>query len=220
MAAAPVTSPAIILGGGGHASVVIDCLRLMKVAIIGITDPGLPAGSDHRDGVPVLGGDEVLRDYPPSEVRLVNGIGSTGDTGPRRAVFERMTAQGYDFLGVVHPDAVVSDSAAVAPSAQIMARAVVQPHARIAANSIINTGAMVDHDCEIGEHVHIAPGVVLSGGVLVGDGAHIGTGAHIKQGVRIGEKAVVGAGITVLADVPAAEILHPAKQPVWTGGVE
>ena len=214
-----MTLPAILLGGGGHASVVIDCLRLMGVEILGIADPGLPAGSEHRDGVPILGGDEVLQNYRPREVRLANGIGSIGDTGLRRSVFERMTAQGYDFLAVVHPDAVISTSAAVAPSAQIMARAVIQPHARIEANCIINTGAVVDHDCEIGDHAHGAPGAVLSGGVVVGRGAHIGTGAHIKQGVRIGENAVVGAGITVLADVPADEILHPAKHPVWTKGV-
>ena len=47
----------------------------------------------------------------------------------------------------------------------------------IGANSIVNTRASVDHDCRIGETVHIAPGVTLSGAVTIGDGTHIGTGA-------------------------------------------
>ena len=74
---------------------------------------------------------------------------------------------------------------------------------RIAENSVINTGAVVDHECIIGSHVHVAPGVTLSGGVQVGDGSHIGTGATVIQGVSIGRKALVGAGAVVLKDVPS-----------------
>ncbi|MFU7517972.1 serine acetyltransferase, partial [Clostridium sp. HCS.1] len=35
-------------------------------------------------------------------------------------------------------------------------------------NSIVNSGAIVEHDCKIGDFVHVAPGVTMSGSVAIG----------------------------------------------------
>ena len=59
-----------------------------------------------------------------------------------------------------------------------------------ARNVIVNTGAIVEHDCYVGDHVHIASGAVLAGGVVVGEGAHVGASASVRQGVRIGPGAL------------------------------
>ena len=68
-------------------------------------------------------------------------------------------------------------------------------------NVIVNTGAIVEHDCVIDSHAHIATGAKLSGTVMVGKGAHIGVGASVRQGINIGEGAIVGAGAAVVKDV-------------------
>jgi len=60
----------------------------------------------------------------------------------------------------------------------------------------------VDHECEIGAFVHLAPGVALAGRVRVGEGAFLGIGARVIPGRGIGAWAVVGAGAVVLDDVP------------------
>jgi acetyltransferase-like isoleucine patch superfamily enzyme len=60
----------------------------------------------------------------------------------------------------------------------------------------------VEHDCVIGDHVHIATGAILASTVHVAKLAHIGSGATIKQLISIGEGAVVGAGAVVVHDVP------------------
>jgi UDP-perosamine 4-acetyltransferase len=86
---------------------------------------------------------------------------------------------------------------------QIMAGTVVQPGSKIGDNTILNTRSSVDHDCEIGAHVHIAPGVTLSGGVRVHDDAHIGAGAVLIQGVEVGASSLVAAGSVVIHAVPA-----------------
>ena len=57
---------------------------------------------------------------------------------------------------MVHPAVIISKSAKVAEDTQVMAGAVVQTGAGVGPNSIINTRASVDHDCRIGETVHIA----------------------------------------------------------------
>jgi acetyltransferase-like isoleucine patch superfamily enzyme len=65
----------------------------------------------------------------------------------------------------------------------------------------VNHGAIVDHDCTVGDWAHIAPGVVLSGEVVVEEGAMVGAGAIVLPGCRIGAWAVVGAGAVVTRDV-------------------
>ncbi len=69
-------------------------------------------------------------------------------------------------------------------------------------NVLVNTGAIIEHDCAISDHAHIAPGAILCGNVTVGEGAHIGAGAVIRQGIRIGAWAIVGCGAVVVNDVP------------------
>ena len=64
----------IILGGGGHASVLIEILRLIDSDIIGIVDPFLEKGIKVKD-ITVIGSDDAVLDYPNSEVVLVNALG-------------------------------------------------------------------------------------------------------------------------------------------------
>lgn len=190
----------IVLGGGGHAKVLIGTLQLQKRRILGFVDPNstLPPVLGEQN----LGTDDAAFAYPPAEVELVNGIGSIGSPGARTAAFERFKAKGYTFATVVHPSASVAPDVEVEEGAQVMAGAVVQPGSRLGINAIINTKASVDHDCVIESHAHIAPGVTLSGKVHVGRGSHIGTGASVIQGITTGAYSIVGAGAVVIRDVP------------------
>ena len=57
--------------------------------------------------------------------------------------------------------------------------AVVQPGAQIGENAIINTRSVIEHDCVIEDHVHVATGAILAGGVRVGCMSMIGAGAVV-----------------------------------------
>lgn len=193
--------PVIILGGGGHAKVLIEALRASSVSIIGITDP--KEGKKHGDvlGVPVLGDDSIVERHPPGSVLLVNGVGSVSVPKARKTLFDTFKHRGYDFATVIHPSAVVASDVALGEGSQVMAGVVIQPGCRIGKNVVVNTNSTVDHDCIIGNHVHLSPGVTLSGGVRVGDVVHVGTGATVIQGVSIGSNSIVGAGSVVIKDV-------------------
>lgn len=197
----------VMLGAGGHARVLLDALMLMSRSILGIVDPALPRGSEGPFGINVLGGDDALECLGRDEVALVNGLGSTQSMERRHVLYARCRGRGFQFTSVVHPAAIISNSAKLADDVQVMAGCVVQTGAIVGPNTIINTQASVDHDCRIGKSVHIAPGVTLSGGVSVGDGAHIGTGAVVIQGISIGPNALVAAGTLVNRDVPAGSRL-------------
>ena len=193
----------ILLGGGGHARVLLDTLRLRSVQVLGITDPNPEGVLTGVLGVPVLGPDKAILEHDPSDVLLVNGLGSVGAGSARRRLFDSFISRGYRFAGVVHPRSVIASTVLLSEGIQIMAGAVIQAGAHIGENAIINTRASVDHDCRIAAHVHVAPGATLSGGVIAQTGALIGTGATIIEGITIGPHALVGAGAVVLRNVPA-----------------
>ncbi|HLX79280.1 MAG TPA: acetyltransferase [Burkholderiales bacterium] len=195
----------ILIGAGGHARVLLDVLGRCGVAVAGLTDVDAGKHGKLLAGVRVLGSDEVLGRHPPAKTILVNAMGSAESMSLRQKVYERLKKEGYRFLTLVHPSAVIAPDAVLGEGVQVMAGAIVQPGVKIDANSILNTGAQVDHDCLIGAHVHLAPGATLSGSVTVGDGTHIGTAAAVVQCLRVGRGCLVGAGAVVTEDVADGE---------------
>lgn len=194
--------PVFVLGAGGHAKVLVEALLAASAVIAGIADSDRNLSGTRLLGVPVLGGDDIVEQFPPSEILLVNGLGSVGLPLQRQQLFQRFADMGYTFATVIHPSAVVASDVVLGSGTQIMAGAVIQPGSRTGCNVIINTRASVDHDCIIGDHSHIAPGVTLSGSVTVGASSHIGTGTTVIQQISIGERSLVGAGALLLDHVP------------------
>src|SRR3989338_8315797 len=193
----------VLLGGGGHARVVMDAMQAAGMALpIGILDNDPARQGTMLLGVRVLGGDELLADLVRDGVTyFAMGLGGIGDNRPRRQVFERAHAAGLIALTVCHPSAVCSSQVSIGEGCVLLARAVVNPGTILGANVIINTGAIVEHDCAIGDHAHVATGATLCGSVRVGAGAHIGAGATVRQGMMVGEGAIVGAGAVAVRDV-------------------
>lgn len=191
----------IILGGGGHAKVVLDSVEASGHEVVGFLDQNLDL--KHLFDVKQLGDADPFNFtlYSPSEVLLVNGFGSIGESMLRATQYKNWKKNGFKFLTVRHPSAIIAKDVTLDEGAQIMAGAVVQPGVKVGENTIINTCAAIDHDCTIGAHVHIATGASISGNVTVHDEAHIGTGATIIQGIQIGQGSVVGAGSVVVRNV-------------------
>lgn len=198
----------ILLAGGGHGSVVADALRAAGVQVQGVVDPA----SAGVLGLPWLGDDAWLDGEAPGGIVLANGAGAAPGYGLRRRLYTERRAQGFRFLSVRHPAAVVGSECVLAEGSQLMAGCVLQCRVRLGENSVVNTRASVDHDCEVGVHAFVGPGATLCGDVQVGDGAFIGAGAVLLPGVRVGAGAVVAAGAVVVRDVAAGAWVrgHPA----------
>lgn len=196
--------PIIILGAGGHASVLADVATLLGMNILGFCNP-VNASIKGFPEITYLGNDSILNQYPPEQVNLVNGIGAVSVQGnlQRRALFQQFSDGGYLFETLIHPSTVVARSAQINQGAQIMAGAIIQPNARISENVIVNTAASIDHDCIIGHSVHIAPGSILSGNVVIKDNSMVGVGAVIIQGVTVESNVMVRAGRIAVKNIAA-----------------
>lgn len=207
----------VILGGGGHARVVIEALRLGgAVEPAAILDPDTARDGGELDAVPILGTDsELARLRAEGWTLFAMGLGGVGDNAPRRRVYEYAVGLGFEPVTVIHPRAIVSPAAAIGPGAQILAGAIVNAGAVLGANVLINSGAIVEHDCAIGDHVHVASGACLCGGVTVGEGAHVGARSVVRQLVSIGAGALVAAGAVVVKDVPAGQKVAGVPARPW-----
>jgi len=203
----------VVVGGGGHAKTVIALLkRAGSYAILGYTDL--------RDrgrvlGAPWLGDDGALSELAARRPRpaVVLGIGSVFATDARKILFAKLEELGFDLPAIVSPAAVVNEDVLLGPGVVVGDGVIINPGTTVGKGAILNTGCSVDHDCDIGAFVHLAPGVTLSGGVRVGEGALVGTGANVIHGVAIAAGTTVGAGATVVADivVPGVYVGLPAR---------
>lgn len=206
----------VILGAGGHAKVVIDCLKQSRAAtLLMVLDKDKSRQGEKLLGVPIKGGDELLPALArKNSPRFVIALGGIGDNRPRQRLFEAALKLGLKPLTVSHPMAIISLEASIGAGSVIMPGAIVNAGAVLGDNVIVNSGAIVEHDCLIGDHAHIATGAKLCSTVRVGKLAHIGAGAVIRQCLAIGEGAIIGAGAVVLKDVPAWTMAAgvPARQ--------
>lgn len=193
----------LILGGGGHAQVVIECLRASGAAKThAIVDSDRSLWGKELLGVPILGGDDLLPSLVDRGITcFVVGLGGIGDNRPRRRLFELGLSSGLTPMTVCHPSVVQSPSAEVGAGSVLFPNAVVNARSVLGVNVIVNTGAIIEHDCVLGDHVHVATGARLTSTVSVGACAHIGAGATVRQCISVGEGAVVGVGAVVVEDV-------------------
>lgn len=205
-----VERPFIVIGGGGHAKVVIALLLARGSPIQGYVETD-PSAVHQILGLPCLGGDDRLAECAPDAVDVALGVGGTE---ARSRIFVSWRARGYAFPALVHPAAFVDAAAGLSAGVQVMAGAVVQAAATVGENALLNTGCRIDHDCRIGDGAAVAPGAVLCGGVTVGAGAMVGANATILPGLQIGNGATVAAGAVVIEDVaPGARVAGvPARR--------
>ncbi len=189
----------LLIGGGGHCHSVLDTIFSLnlydEVAIIDNIK------STYR-GVPVIGQDENLPGlFKTGWTAAFITVGSVGNTGTRRRLYEMIKTIGFTSPVIIDPEAVVAGNVCIGDGTFVGKRAVVNTGTSIGICSIINTGSIIEHDCSIGEFSHISPGAVLCGEVSVGRDTHIGAASVVRQQITIGKETLIGAGSVVVNNI-------------------
>jgi sugar O-acyltransferase (sialic acid O-acetyltransferase NeuD family) len=204
-----------IVSAGGHGAVVAEAAVAARqwdaIAFVDDRHPALGPVLGH----PVVGTTaDLLRQVQASPDGPVQVVIALGDNTRRLQLSESLRAAGATLATVIHPFTAISPSASIGEGSVVLAGATVNARARIGLAAIVNTRASVDHDCTVGDGVHLCPGSTLAGTVTVRDRVWLGIGACAIQGVTIGEGAVVGAGSAVIRDVRAGATVAgcPAKE--------
>jgi sugar O-acyltransferase (sialic acid O-acetyltransferase NeuD family) len=210
-------APLVIWGAKGHALALADFLLPLGHTILALFDNDQRV-SNAMPAIPLHFGKEGFRKWIAGQseldsIRSLVAIG--GDRGRDRLELQQMM---MDFgiaplTSAIHPKAFVANDAKLGAGTQVMALAGVCAGVTIGSSCIINTKASVDHDCVLGDGIHLAPGATLAGCITVEDCVMIGTGAVVLPRIHIGRKTVIGAGSVVTRDIPAGVIAYgnPAR---------
>ena len=190
----------VVLGGGGHAKVVISTLHACGFSVVAVFDDDTSKWGSELMGV------SIVQNDPGRGGAAVIAMGNNG-------VRKKFAGLNFRWETAIHPSACVHASVKLGCGTLVFAGAVIQPDTVIGDHVIVNTGATIDHDCVIGDFAHIAPGVHFAGGVQIGEGTFVGIGSAVIQGIKIGPWATLGAGSVVVDNLPGDVVAFgvPAK---------
>jgi sugar O-acyltransferase (sialic acid O-acetyltransferase NeuD family) len=195
----------VFWGATGQARVLADILALTGDRLVALFDNSPNAISPFAE-IPLFLGSEGFATWWASTdtSRLPQAVIAIGGAlgQDRCEIGRQLAAAGLVLATLKHPQAIVSGEASLGNGCQILAGCVIGTGAILGNHVIVNTRASVDHECELGDGVHVAPGATLCGCVSVGQHTLIGPGSVVLPRVNIGKNVIVGAGSVVTHDLP------------------
>ena len=178
-----------IIGASGHGKVIADIAVLNGYKDIVFIDDN--PNVQECLGFPVVG---KSTEAPEGDVFV-----AIGNIKIRKKLMEFYSDRMQPIL--IHPAATIASDVEIGKGSVVMAGAVLNPGAKIGRGVIVNTLSSIDHDCVIGDYVHVAVGAHLCGTVNVGAETWIGAGATVSNNVDICCNCMIGAGAVVIKDI-------------------
>lgn len=201
----------IFIGASGHGKVCAEIAKLVGYNDILFLDDNRKL--THCGEYNIVGiGERYLKFVDKNTSFFV----SIGNSNARQRIQDKIENSGGRIAILIHPNAVVSNSAEIGKGSILMAGSVVNSGARIGKGVIVNTSSSIDHDCRISDFCHIAVGAHLCGTVGLGSGTWIGAGAIVINNINICENCMIGAGAVVIQNINEAGtyVGIPAKRKI------
>jgi acetyltransferase EpsM len=192
----------LIVGAGTQAKYILDIIKHYpdhKILNIVDVEDNPEISNKNLEGIEIISDlDAILS----KTARSVKVILAHSDNKMKEMLAKKLEEWEFEFVSIIHPQTVISASAKIGKGVIINPNVTIMPYACIGDHVMIHSHVVIEHDNKIEDFVNIAPGVNLAGYVTLKRGATIFTGANIIPSVTIGAYSVVGAGSTVLDDLP------------------
>lgn len=192
----------VIVGAGGFGREVLEIFRVINKIkrqwdILGFLDEKEDLWGKTINNFTVLGGFDWFDDK--NDVGCVIAI---GDPKKRKRSVQLLDKKGVSFYNAIHPSAIISDFVSMGTGVIVCAGSILSVNSSIKNHVIINLNCTIGHDAVLEDFCSIMPGVSIGGEDHLGEGVYAGTGATIIQQITIGQWSIIGAGATVITDVP------------------
>lgn len=193
--------PLVIIGAGGLgrevAWLVADINRQKpEWDFIGFVDDGVQG--ETVEGYPILGPVDHFFNMSADTWVVV----AIADSRSRMEFVRQLQGQGRKLATLVHPSVSMSDYVRIGTGSIICSGAIITTNVTLGQATIINLGCFIGHDTQLGDFVSLMPAANLAGEVRVGEGCYFGLNSCVINRTIIGEWSVIGAGATVVKDIP------------------
>lgn len=201
----------LIVGSGGQGKMALDCASTMGIydtCAFLTNDPDCPK---KIADAPVISEREMSVHKAASSFQEV--FIAVGDNAQRQRLFAMFEEAGASFATLVHPASSVSSFARLDLGTIVMPRASVNAFSKLGVGCIVNTGAIVEHDCVLGNFVHVSPAASMGGGAVIGDRSWLCIGSCVSDHIHLCDDVVLGANSCLLSSavIPGTYVGSPAR---------
>ncbi|HZK12864.1 MAG TPA: acetyltransferase [Atribacterota bacterium] len=130
-----------------------------------------------------------------------------GDIDIKKRLIIKMKKRGAKFLTLIHPTAIVADTAKIGEGVVICPFCLVSDNVRLDDFVMMNAYSSCGHDGRIGKYCILSSYTAIAGFALLEDEVFLGLHATVVPGKRVGYKSKVSANSVVMRDVPANKIV-------------
>ncbi len=203
----------VFLGAGGHAKDIIKNLeeynksvsKRRRMKLIGcIDDQNTRKCPAEILGYPIFNSMDV---FTRKAFKKVFVICAVGDPISKRIFIEKARRYHLRFINLIHPSVLIHRSTKIGSGVLIFSSSIISSCCCIGDYVTINYLCSINHDCSISSYSTLSPGVKLGGRLILEEGVLMGINACCSNDLRIGSWSVVGAGTTVIKDVPRQTIV-------------
>ncbi|MDR3689470.1 MAG: acetyltransferase [Fimbriimonas sp.] len=163
----------------------------------GFLDNNLEALSGFETGYPIL---SSIAEYSPGPDDWF--VIAMGRPDVRLNLAQDLESRGFRFARLIHPTAIVGPRVKVGHGSILCPFSVVTADVTIGSHVILNVHSTVGHDSTVGSGCTVNGFAEVTGRCGIGMGVHMGTHASVIPGCKVGDFAVIGAGSTVIKNVP------------------
>ena len=166
--------PLLLVGAGGLAREALAAVRTMpdEWSPIGVLDDNPARHGYWVDGVSVLGGSELVHEYPDTAVLAC--VANPHNPGGRASLVQPLGLPAQRWATVIHPAASVAHGTETGQGSLLLAGVVVTAPQRIGAHVVAMPHVLLTHDDQVGDCVTLAGRATLAGSVHIGYSAYVG----------------------------------------------
>ena len=134
-------------------------------------------------------------------------IFAIGDINVKKRLVTRLKKKGAKFLTLIHPTAIVANTAKIGQGVIICPFVTVSDHVQLGDFVMLNIYSSCGHDAKVGNYCILSPYATLNGFVILEDEVFLGTHSTIISYKKVGYKSKVSANSVVMRDVPPNKIV-------------
>lgn len=190
----------LVVGAGGCGREVLSWalhVNQFEWKIAGFLDSNPLALSGKVFPYPILGDPGSW--VPAEDEVFIVGL---GDPDIRLRVCGELTFRGARFVTLIHPSVITALNVEIGEGSILAPNVVVGANAVLERLMFVNVAASIGHDSHTGESTTISSHCDVMGHVSIGRCCFLGSHCCILPGKKVGDHAIVGAGSTVVRNVP------------------